>query len=125
MLRRLLFAVVLAFLAVNGTGWAEHAGRRHAIGKSGKREAYLPHSAKKLARGVSNLGLCWTELLYQPGKAIHDNEPMIYGLGRGVGRTLLRAAQGAGEILTFPLPQARDGSQIAQDEPIEMWVRGE
>ena len=75
-----------------------------------------------LIRGVANTGGCWLEMANQPMKEMKSgtHNPVI-GVLKGVGHTFIRLAQGVGEILTSPLPKAKDGSQIATDCPTCMW----
>ena len=75
-----------------------------------------------LVRGVANTGGCWLEMANQPMKEMKSgtHNPVI-GVLKGVGHTFIRLAQGVGEILTSPLPKAKDGSQIATDCPTCMW----
>ena len=78
-------------------------------------------TGSQLARGVANAGGCWMELVHQPMKETKAGGNVLVGVGKGVGHTCLRLVKGAGEILTAPLPKAKDGSQIATDCPTCMW----
>lgn len=78
-------------------------------------------AATTLTRGVANTGLCWMELARQPAKEVKNHGNFLVGCGKGVGHTFLRLCKGIGEIVTSPLPKAKDGSQIATDCPVCMW----
>lgn len=79
-------------------------------------------TGSQFARGVANAGGCWLELAHQPMKEMREgtHNPLI-GVAKGIGHTFIRLAKGAGEILTAPMPKAKDGSQIATDCPACMW----
>lgn len=78
-------------------------------------------TAATLTRGVANTGLCWTELVNQPMKETQAGGNILVGIGKGVGHTIVRGVKGVAEIITSPLPMAKDGSQIATDCPVCMW----
>ncbi len=82
---------------------------------------HLVKSGSQLTRGAANTGLCWTELVNQPVKEARAGGNVLVGVGKGIGHTCLRAVKGASEIITAPLPKAKDGSQIASDCPMCMW----
>lgn len=78
-------------------------------------------TGSQLARGAANTGCCWMEMVRQPMKERKAGGNMLVGVGKGVGHTCLRLVKGCGEIITAPLPKAKDGSQIATDCPSCMW----
>ncbi len=82
---------------------------------------HLVKTGSQLARGAANTGLCWTELVNQPMKEARAGGNVLVGVGKGLGHTGLRAVKGVSEIITAPLPKAKDGSQIASDCPVCMW----
>ena len=78
-------------------------------------------TGSQLARGMANTGGCWMEMVNQPMKESKAGGNWLVGIGKGVGHTFLRLVKGVGEIVTAPLPKAKDGSQIATDCPMCMW----
>lgn len=82
---------------------------------------HLVKTGSQLTRGAANTGLCWTELANQPAKEMKAGGNVVIGVAKGLGHTCLRAAKGLGEIVTAPMPKAKDGSQIATDCPVCMW----
>ena len=78
-------------------------------------------TGSQLGRGVANAGGCWLEMVNQPMKEAKGGGNVLVGVGKGIGHTGLRLVKGAGEIITAPLPQAKDGSQISTDCPMCMW----
>ena len=78
-------------------------------------------TTSKLGRGVANAGGCWTEMIRQPRNEHRAGGNWAVGMGKGLGHTCLRLVKGGAEILTSPLPNAKDGSQIATDCPMCMW----
>lgn len=85
-------------------------------------DSWVVKTSSQLARGAANTGGCWLELVNQPMKEMKEGtrNPMI-GVAKGVGHTCLRLVKGVGEIITAPLPNAKDGSQIATNCPMCMW----
>lgn len=81
---------------------------------------YLVKTGSTLTRGVANAGLCWVELGNQPMKEVKNGGNVLVGIGKGIGHTGLRFVEGAGEVLTAPMPKAKDGSQIAHDCPLDV-----
>ena len=86
-----------------------------------KSDSWGVKASTTLARGVANTGGCWLEMVNQPVKETKAGGNVLVGIGKGVGHTFLRLVQGVGEIITSPLPKAKDGSQIAHDCPMCMW----
>ncbi len=78
-------------------------------------------TGSQLVRGVANAGGCWMEMVRQPMKETKAGGNILVGVGKGVGHTCLRLVKGGAEIITAPLPKAKDGSQIATDCPMCMW----
>jgi len=79
---------------------------------------YLTKTSGQFLRGTANLSLCWLEMIHQPVIEVRGGNNLFVGLFKGVGHTLLRAAEGVGELVTFPVPQQdKDGSfpHIAND----------
>ena len=78
-------------------------------------------TTSQLARGVANAGGCWMEMVRQPMNETKAGGNVLVGIGKGFGHTCLRLVEGGAEIVTAPMPKAKDGSQIAHDCPICMW----
>ncbi len=80
-------------------------------------DQYFIKTGYQFTRGILNTSLCWTELFNQPGQEMKAGGNLLIGMGKGVGHTFLRLVEGAGEIITCPMPRAEDGkyTQIAQD----------
>ncbi|MBI3317831.1 MAG: hypothetical protein HYZ90_01605 [Candidatus Omnitrophica bacterium] len=86
-------------------------------------DSYGAKTVGQLGRGAANTGLCWTEMVNQPVKEMRSGGGnILIGMGKGVGHTCLRLVQGVGEIITSPMPKAKDGkyTQIATDCPMEL-----
>lgn len=84
-------------------------------------DRYLKKTAGQLARGVANAGLCWVELGHQPAREMkQEGGHIVVGLMKGVGHTGVRLLEGVGEIVTAPMPRAKDGhyTQVADDCPL-------
>lgn len=83
-------------------------------------DSYPTKTVGQAARGVANIGMGWMELVNQPVKEVKGGGNILIGMGKGIGHTCLRMAQGAGEILTSPMPRMKDGkySQIADGCPM-------
>lgn len=81
-------------------------------------------TGSQLTRGVANVVGSPLELVRQPMKEMggsgETRNPVI-GAAKGVGHFGLRLVKGGAEIITAPMPKAKDGSQIATDCPICMW----
>ena len=60
-------------------------------------------------------------MAHQPMKEVRNHGNVLVGVGKGIGHTFIRGCQGVAEIITSPLPKAKDGSQIASDCPMCMW----
>ena len=118
-----LCMVGLAVPAFAGTGMSS-AGSSHScsICNGTTSNSWGVKTGSQLARGVANAGGCWLEMARQPMNEMKNgtHNPVI-GVLKGVGHTFIRLAKGVGEILTAPLPKAKDGSQIATDCPMCMW----
>ncbi len=82
---------------------------------------YAAHAGGTLLRGAFNTLLGWTELFNQPIQAHKNGENVAGGLVKGVGYTIRRTLQGAGEVLTFWVPN-HGGKyyHIAQNCPMDM-----
>ena len=114
-LQGLLVVLVLVGLAV-----PSFAASSCAVCNKAASESYPSKCGGQLARGAANAGLCWVELVNQPVKEVKGGGNVLIGACKGVGHTGLRLAQGVGEILTCPMPKAKDGkyTQIAHDCPL-------
>lgn len=86
-------------------------------------DSYPTKTGGQLVRGVANTGGCWMELANQPMKEMKEGGNILIGMGKGVGHTCIRLVQGVGEIVTCPMPRAKDGkfTQIAHNCPMDMW----
>lgn len=92
-----------------------------AICEGTKSDNHLTKTGCQLVRGVTNAGGCWLELANQPRKEMAGGGNVLVGVGKGIGHTCLRLVKGCAEIVTAPMPHAKDGSQIATDCPVCMW----
>ena len=82
-----------------------------ALCNAAESEDYLTKASGQLLRGVTNLCFCWVELFNQPVVAYREGRGVAGGILPGVGHTLLRGAQGLGEMVIFPVPrQEKTGS---------------
>ena len=92
------------------------SGRAHAeissLCSAADSDNYITKASGQFARGIVNMGLCWVELIHQPGLELEPEMGgnLFRGLGRGVGHTLLRAAKGVGDLFTAFLPPHDDGT---------------
>ena len=66
---------------------------------------YLTKTSGQFLRGTANLSLCWLEMIHQPVLESRAGGNLLVGLFKGAGHTFLRAVQGVGELVTFPVPQ--------------------
>ena len=82
--------------------------------------SYPNKTVGQLGRGVANTGMCWIEMVNQPVKEVKGGGNVLIGVGKGVGHTCIRLLQGVGEIITCPMPRAKDGkyTQIAEGCPL-------
>ena len=66
----------------------------------------IPYSARipyRIVRGVTNIGLGWTEILLRPfGEA--KTESAIEAMGRGAAHTFIRLGVGLVDLTTFWVP---------------------
>ncbi|MBI3333527.1 MAG: hypothetical protein HYZ93_05500 [Candidatus Omnitrophica bacterium] len=116
-MKRMLFASLLAgIIAWSTAGFAAECSVCSAAGS----ESYTTKAVGQLARGAANTGMCWVEMVNQPVKEVKGGGNVLIGVGKGVGHTCLRLAQGVGEIITCPMPKAKDGkyTQIADGCPL-------
>ncbi|MDO8729808.1 MAG: hypothetical protein Q7J69_01275 [Candidatus Omnitrophota bacterium] len=107
--------------AFAGTGESGSSGNCGICSKTTS-DNWGTKTGSQLARGAANTGGCWMEMVNQPMKEMKTgtHNPVI-GVAKGVGHTCLRLVKGVGEIITSPMPKAKDGSQIATDCPMCMW----
>lgn len=113
-----LLGIGVPAFAGDGSSSASHGC---AICEGTKSDSWGVKTATTLTRGVANTALCWTELAHQPMKEVRNHGNFLVGVGKGIGHTLVRGVKGVAEIITSPLPKAKDGSQIATDCPVCMW----
>ena len=76
------------------------------------RPAHAQDAMSKLGRGIANVSTAWVEVPKNVNETI-DREKnfaagMTRGLGRGVGKAVLRVGAGLYEIFTFPFPGEDD-----------------
>ncbi len=85
-------------------------------------ENYTTKVGGQLTRGVANVGLCWVELANRPVKEVKSGGNPVVGVAKGIGYTCLRFLEGLGEIVTAPLPKAKDGEypHAADDCPLDV-----
>lgn len=123
-MRRFVMAlVILSIACVAAPAFAdEEVGTGCAICDNvAHSENHGVKTGAQLGRGVANAGGCWLEMVNQPMKEVKGGGNVLVGVGKGIGHTCLRLVKGAGEIITAPLPRAKDGDQIATDCPMCMW----
>ena len=121
MKRVLIGLLVVGLLGLGAPAFADQGASACTICGGTTSDSWGVKATTTLTRGVANTGLCWTELVHQPMKEVKGGGNFLVGFGKGIGHTLIRACQGVGEIITSPLPKAKDGSQIAKDCPVCMW----
>jgi len=113
---------VLGFLGLATAGFADQGTATSCpVCSQTASDNHLMKTGSQLTRGVANCGGCWLELVNQPMKEVRGGGNVLVGVGKGIGHTCLRLVKGAAEIVTAPLPVAKDGSQIATDCPVCMW----
>ena len=105
----LLLAVLCLFAGVSRV-FAEQptAGDRSTsapICDAAESENYITKTSGQFLRGFVNLSLCWVELFNQPVVAHREGRSAIAGILPGLGHTLLRGAQGVGEMIICPVPR--------------------
>ena len=124
------FLIALLALGMVSTAVPAFAGTGEVSGSSScpvcsktTSDSWGTKAGYTLTRGVANTGGCWLEMANQPMKEKKAGGNLVIGTLKGVGHTFIRLAQGVGEIITSPLPKAKDGSQIATDCPMCMWEK--
>ena len=79
-------------------------------------------AATKLARGASNAGLGWFEIINEMGNESDRHGPMIgvpSGAIRGAVFGIARMGAGVYEIITFPFPNGKRGyAPVVQPESV-------
>ena len=90
-------------------------------GKTSANPSYATKAGCTLVRGATNTLFGWTELFRQPAKTAQEGGNVFVGLAQGVGQTIKRTLEGAGEVLTFWTPKVQDHYiQFASDCPLCM-----
>ena len=85
-----------------------------------ERAAYGEKAGNTLARGALNLGLGWTELIRQPGKAAREGKNVFHGIANGVGFSARRTLRGLAEVFTFWTPKVKgEYIHFSKDCPID------
>jgi putative exosortase-associated protein (TIGR04073 family) len=82
------------------------------------KDAYCDDALKKLGRGLANCFTCPIEILEQVKRVNNSDGPMAafsYGVLKGVGMTVVRAAVGVYETVTFPFPLPKEYKPILTD----------
>lgn len=110
----------LLVLALPANGYC----RGMSICQAASSDDYVTKLSGQFIRGASNLAFCWVELFNQPIRAAKQNNGVIKGVGRGVRETVSRAASGVGELVTAPLPRAKDGTYLHTAESCPYGVLG-
>ena len=72
----------------------------------------------KIVRGITNIGLGWTNLFAQPIQAGSSGGNVWNGIGKGLGYTLVRTVEGVVELGLFWLPPG-------QGEPLKHCALGD
>ena len=82
------------------------------------KDAYCDNALQKLGRGIANCLTCPIEILEQVKRVNNSDGPIAaftYGILKGVGMTVVRAAVGVYETVTFPVPLPKDYKPILTD----------
>jgi len=80
--------------------------------------AYCGNAVKKLTRGACNVVTCPFELFEQVQRVNNSDGPMAgmtYGVVKGLGMIVVRAAVGVYEIATFPIPLPKHYDPVLTD----------
>ena len=91
-MKRVTFLFLVLFLAASGRAWAD--------------------AGTKLARGLSNTGLGWFEIINEVGNESDRHGLWIgvpSGMFRGIAFGTVRTLAGVYEIITFPFPNGSNG----------------
>lgn len=95
-MKKLVIVLILAVVfAVSPNAYADKCG----VCDLAESQSWGASAPGKIIRGITNVGLSWTEIFSQPIR-----EKNFGAVGKGLGFFFIRLAQGAGEILTFWLP---------------------
>jgi len=70
---------------------------------------YLTKAGGMFMRGAANAGLCWLELFHQPMEAAEEGNSILRGVLKGPLCALIRAGQGAGDMLLALAPPNQEG----------------
>ena len=65
---------------------------------------YTQEIKEKLATGVTNTLVGWTDILAEPEKAVDKKESVMKGIGKGIVDAVLNTLGGVLQIATFPFP---------------------
>ena len=122
MKRFLTGLLVVGLVGLSAPAFADDGSHGCGICEGTKSDSWGVKTSTTLVRGVANTGGCWMELVNQPVKETKAGGNVLVGVGKGFGHTFIRLCKGVGEIVTSPLPKAKDGSQIASDCPVCMWT---
>ena len=122
MKRSVVFLAVLAgCLLVSGSAFA---GTRRRIQRQGssspwlKERGWTDQATGKLAYGLKNTLLGWTELLTEPYEAATaKNGSVLQGIGEGIWNAVGQTVGGAVDLATFPatgavVPLPEGGTQL-------------
>jgi len=77
--------------------------------------AYCDDALKKLGRGLCNIVTFPFELVAQPSYVNNTDGPMAastWGVVKGIGMSVVRAAVGVYEVATFPIPFPKEYKPI-------------
>jgi putative exosortase-associated protein (TIGR04073 family) len=79
--------------------------------------------ARKLARGIANVGLCVAEIPNQAFQEAYRTSPVsgaVVGMGKGLWKGIKRLAIGTWEIATFYIPGANNYQPYIEPEVVFM-----
>jgi len=123
---RRAFVVILLIAGVTAAGQpvmaAEDQPRLCPICSKleGSEATYVEKAGNTFTRGLLNLGLGWTEMIRQPGKAAREGKDVFHGVANGVAFSARRTLRGIGEVLTFWTPKVQDRYiHFSKDCPID------
>ena len=111
-MRRTVFlvAALAGCLSVQPFAWAEkrrgyYQPRPVSSSPWEKKQDWTTQTEDKLAYGLKNTLLGWTELFTEPYEAWKHGENLGAGVGEGVWNAVGKTVGGAVDVVTFPIPQ--------------------
>ena len=117
----ILMLGAIALWAMATPAWAEEQRLCPICSKANNPSAtYQEEAGNRLARGVLNMTLGWTELIRQPAKKARKDGNVFAGMATGMGHSVVRTVRGLGEVLTFWTPKNKTGYiHFSDDCPLD------